>query len=205
MPEALSRRKNTRSSRRNKKILGRSIDERPSIVSERQEIGHWEIDTVVGKKAGKGSVVLTLVEKLTDFYTAIKIPAKTSDAVKAALEMLRNYYGAEYFSQVFKTITADNGADFAELSQIEDFGTSVYFAHPYSSWERPQNERHNRIFRRYIPKGHSIEDYTSCQILGFADSMNALPRRILGYSTPEELFDEFLDEVYQIPVGENVS
>ena len=74
----------------------------------------------------------------------------------------------------------------------------MYFAHPYSSWERPQNERHNRIFRRYIPKGVSIEKYTAEQILCFADDMNALPRRILGYATPEELFDAFLDQVYSL-------
>ena len=198
LPEALSRKPKRAISRKNKKHLGRSIDERDEIVSERTEAGHWEIDTVVGKKAGRESVVLTLVEKVTDYYIAIKIPGKDPASVMAALEVLREEYGEEYFSTVFKTITADNGAEFSELSKLEDYGVKIYFAHPYSSWERPQNERHNRLFRRYIPKGESIENYSAEQVLGFADSMNALPRKILGYATPEDLFDTFLDQVYSV-------
>ena len=112
--------------------------------------------------------------------------------------MLREEYGEEYFSDVFKSITADNGSEFAELSSIEEWGTAIYFAHPYSSWERPQNERQNRVLRKYIPKGKSIESYSADQILMFADEINALPRRSLGYRTPEELFDEFLDLVYSV-------
>ena len=113
-----------------------------------------------------------------------------------ALEVLREEYGEEHFSKVFKTITADNGPEFERLSELEAYGVSVYFAHPYSSWERPKNERHNRIFRRYIPKGKSIDNYSSEQILAFADEMNAQPRKQLDYATPEELFDSFLDAVY---------
>ena len=67
-----------------------------------------------------------------------------------------------------------------------------------STWERAQNERHNRIFRRYIPKGVSIDLYSAEQILHFADEMNALPRKQLGYRTPDELFEEFLDKVYSL-------
>ena len=102
------------------------------------------------------------------------------------------------FSEVFKTITADNGSEFERLSELEEYGVGVFYAHPYSSWERPQNERHNRMFRRYIPKGISIDNYSAQQILKFADEMNALPRRVLKYSTPEELFHEFRDWVYSI-------
>ena len=116
----------------------------------------------------------------------------------AALEVLKEEYGEEHFSEIFKTITADNGSEFARLSELEEVGVSVYFAHPYSSWERGQNERHNRLFRRYIPKGISIDKYSAEQILCCADEMNALPRKLLGYSTPEELFDEFLDQVYSV-------
>ena len=62
--------------------------------------------------------------------------------------------------------------------------------------ERPQNERHNRIFRKYVPKDKSIESYSEEQILEFADKMNNTPRKVLDYQTPDELFDEYLDEVY---------
>lgn len=198
LPEALNRSTKKHGPRKNKRVLGTSIDERPKEFSNREEFGHWEIDTVVGHKSGKESVVLTLVEKVTDFYIAIKIPGKTSEAVNAAMEVLREEYGEEYFGKVFKSITSDNGSEFERLSELELYGTKVYFAHPYSSWERAQNERHNRIFRRYVPKGVSIDNYSSDEILYFADAMNALPRKLLGYATPEELFDTYMDQIYQI-------
>lgn len=198
LPEALRRSTRKHIHRKNKRVYGTSIDERPKEYASRKEFGHWEIDTVVGRRAGKESVVLTLVEKVSDFYIAIKIPGKNSEAVMTAMEVLREEYGEAYFSSVFKSITADNGSEFEGLSQLEKYGVKVYFAHPYSSWERPQNERHNRIFRRYIPKGVSIEKFTAEQILCFADDMNALPRKLLGYATPEELFDWFLDKVYSV-------
>ena len=197
LPEALSRKRKNNRPRQNKRILGKSIDERPEEASLRTVCGHWEIDTVVGHRSGRESVVLTLVEKKTDHYLAIKIPGKDSDSVMAAMEVLKEEYG-DAFSEIFKTITADNGSEFERLSELEAYGVGVFFAHPYSSWERPQNERHNRLFRRYLPKGRSIDNYTAEQILQFADEMNALPRRTLGYATPEELFDEFLDQVYSV-------
>ena len=143
-------------------------------------------------------MVLTLVEKKTDYYIAIKIPGKDAASVMIAMEVLREEYGDKFFSKVFKSITADNGSEFSRLSELEAYGVSIYFAHPYSSWERAQNERHNRILRRYIPKGVSIDLYSAEQILHFADEMNALPRKQLGYRTPEELFEKFLDKVYSL-------
>ena len=77
------------------------------------------------------------------------------------------------------------------IADVLDFSLSTI-------WERAQNERHNRIFRRYIPKGVSIDLYFAEQILHFADEMNALPRKQLGYRTPEELFETFLDKVYSL-------
>lgn len=195
LPEALGR-KPKKGPREHRKMLGKSIDERPEEAMLRIVCGHWEIDTVVGHRNGKESVVLTLVEKVTDFYLAIKIPGKDSDSVMAAIEVLKEEFGAEYFPQIFRTITADNGNEFSRLSELEALGVGIFFAHPYSSWERAQNERHNRLFRRYLPKGMSVDKFSADQILSFADEMNALPRKHLGYCTPEELFDEFLDQVY---------
>ena len=198
LPELLSRRTQGTNVPGNRRILGRSIEERSEEAGKRAVCGHWEIDTVVGRRKGRESVVLTLTEKKTDIYLALKIPGKDSDSVMAAIAVLKEEYGEKYFSKIFKTITADNGSEFTRLSELEEDGVSVYFAHPYSSWERAQNERHNRLFRRYIPKGKSIDNYSAEQILCFADEMNALPRKHLGYSTPEELFDKFLDQVYSV-------
>lgn len=108
------------------------------------------------------------------------------------MEQLKEQYG-EKFSQVFRSITTDNGSEFAAFSAFENLGTKIYFAHPYSAWERPVNERTNRILRRFLPKGRSIRDYSDEQILQFADEINATPRKRLGYRTPEELFELQLD------------
>ena len=180
----------------NLKHLGRSIDERPSCIAERKYFGHWEIDTVIGSKSKSDNVVLTLVERLTRKYIALKIDSKTAAAVNAAISSLRKYYG-EKFSQIFKTITSDNGSEFAELAKLENNTTTkVYFAHPYSSWERGSNERHNGLLRRFVTKGKRVDKYTSEDILFIADWCNSLPRRILGYKTPEELFENELDKIY---------
>ena len=198
LPEAVKR-KHTQSAKpqENKKNFGKSIDLRPEIASQRTEEGHWEGDTVVGKRAGKDAVVFSLLEKKTENYIAFLIPGKTSEAVMAAMQMLKEEYG-DHFAQVFKTITVDNGAEFADFAQCESWGTEVFFAHPYTSWERPQNERHNGLFRAFVPKGASMQNYSAEYILSAADELNARPRKKLGYATPEELFDSFLDRAYAV-------
>ena len=196
LPEALKRKKCCKSTAKRKKAHGTTIDERPEIASSRLEVGHWEGDTVVGKRNGREAVILTLLEKKTQHYLAIRIPGKTGEAVNAAMQQLREDFGASFFSQIFKTITVDNGPEFADFAQTEQFGTKVYFAHPYTSWERAQNERENGMLRRYVPKGVSIENFSDEEILWAADALNGLPRRNLGYCTPEELFEAFLDIVY---------
>lgn len=196
LPEALKRKKCCKSTTKRKKAYGATIDERPEITSSRLEVGHWESDTVVGKRKGKEAVILTLLEKKTQHYLAIRIPGKTSEALNAAMQKLREDFGESFFSQIFKTITVDNGPEFADFAQTEQFGTKVYFAHPYTSWERAQNERQNGMLRRYVPKGVSIENFSDEEILWAADALNGLPRRNLGYCTPEELFEAFLDTVY---------
>lgn len=87
---------------------------------------------------------------------------------------------------------------FENLSQFESLGTKMYFTHSYHSWERTQNERHNGLLRDFLPKGMSIEQFSDENILNMADTLNQRPRRVLGYHTPSELFDAFLDEVYAI-------
>ena len=156
------------------------------------------MDTVVGRRAGREAVVFTAVEKVTRGYIAIRIPGRTCAGVEAALAQLQELYGTERFSQIFKTMTADNGPEFETLSQFEHLGTKMYFTHPYSSWERAQNERHNGLLRDFIPKGMSIERFTDEDVLNMADALNQRPRRILGYRSPTELFDTFLDGVYSI-------
>ena len=84
------------------------------------------------------------------------------------------------------------------LSQCESWGTQVFFAHLYTSWERAQNERHNGLFRAFVPKGVSLQNSSAEYILAAADELNARPRKKLNDATPEELFDSFLDRVYAV-------
>ncbi len=164
-------------------------------VDDRNTFGYWEANTVVGKKKKGESVVFTIVERLTGNYFAFKIDGKTTDGVRSAIEQLHKEFG-EQFSEVFKTITTDNGSEFASFSEFEKYMTKIYFAHPYSSWERPVNERTNGMLRKFIGKAKSIDCYTAEQIRQFSDMLNSIPRKRLGYKTPEELFDKQLDILY---------
>ena len=195
VPLLLRRKPNRKGHRIHKRLKGRSIDERPAIVDARTELGHWEADTVIGRKSGKEAAILTLVERVTNHYLAIHIPGKNSDSVIEAMEGLRAEFG-DRFSSVFKSITTDNGSEFEDFSTLENWGSAIYFAHPYSSWERPVNERHKGLLRQYIPKGVSIETFSPDEVLHFADELNSRPRKRLGYRTPEEFFDAFLDSLY---------
>ncbi|HHZ07102.1 MAG TPA: IS30 family transposase, partial [Clostridiales bacterium] len=89
-----------------------------------------------------------------------------------------------------------NGCEFSVFDTMEKLGTDIYFAHPYSSWERPVNERSNRLLGKFIPKGKSMSNYSEDEIRAFSDEINSMPRKRLGYLTPEELFDEQLDKIY---------
>ena len=195
LPEKLRRNSKAKKSRENKRNLGASIDERPEIVDLRTEFGHWEADTVVGKKDEGEPCVLTLVERMTRMSLWIKAENHTAEAIQAALESVMDYFG-EQKNEVFKTITGDNGSEFANRSMFEDGKLKVYFTHPYSSWEKGTNECHNKMLRRFIPKGKSISDYDADDICFFADCINGLPRKILGYCTPEAMFESFLDAIY---------
>ena len=195
LPEKVSRNTKTKRVRENKKKLGRSIEERPQEIDTRQEFGHWEIDSVIGKKKEGEPQVMTIVERKLRMSLWIKVKAHSAEAIDEALKLLIENFGDKY-KQVFKSITGDNGSEFGNLSKLEELGIPIYFTHPYTSCEKGTNERHNRMLRRFIPKGKSIDDYSADDIMFFADKINNLPRRILNYHTPEELFDKELNRIY---------
>lgn len=197
LPEKVSRKPKLKTVRENKKLLGRSIEERPDIDGK-LEFGHWEADLVIGQKTKTDEALLALLERQTRKYILVKIAGKTAAAVMDGFEKVRKYFGSR-FSDVFKSITTDNGSEFAELSKLEEYSkTLVYYAHPYSSWEKGSNERHNRLVRRFIAKGERISDYGIDAIARIEDWCNNLPRKILGYKTPDELFEAKLDEIYSV-------
>ena len=121
---------------------------------------------------------------------------KTYTEVKAKLRDIQSDLNKGVLPKSQSTVMY--GAEFADFAQCESWGTEVFFSHPYTSWERPQNERHNGLFRAFVPKGTSMQNYSAEYILSAADELNARPRKKLGYATPEELFDSFLDRVYAV-------
>lgn len=205
--EKLSRntKKNTKKARRNQRVLGPSIEERPQEIETRKSFGHWEIDTVIGSKVASDPVLLTLVERKTRYEVILKIKDKTAQAVDEAIESLHQRAG-ESFSQLFKTITSDNGSEFAGLHTSLQEVVNVYFTHPYASWERGTSENQHKIIRRFLPKGQPLEAICDRQCLRIQNWMNDYPRKQLGYQTPHDLFiREFHKERKGEPVAEPVS
>ena len=176
--------------RERKKKFGRSIDERDPSVDERQDFGHWECDLVLGSRS-KDEVLLTLVERKTRCSLIRKLPNKESASVIAAFRKLKDGMFRGCFSRVFLSITTDNGSEFSSLSELEKLShTRIYYAHPYCSSDKGTNENHNGLFRRFLPKGKKIQDYPVEHISRVECWANTLPRKILGYTTPEECFRE---------------
>lgn len=165
-------------------IKGTSIADRPVEIDNRNEVGHWEMDTVVGKQGTK-TTLLVLSERTLRKEIIYKIKSKSQKEVIRMLNKLERKHGSE-FSTIFKTITCDNGCEFLDFEGIEKSirnkqnRTKVYFAHPYSSWERGTNENINKMIRRFIPKGVDIKDYSDKEIERIQNWINNYPRRIFG-------------------------
>lgn len=174
---------------------GTSIEKRPDIVDTREEFGHWEMDSVIGKRGKSKNTLLVLTERKTRNEIIFKLPNHTAEAVVTALDRLEIKWG-EMFKNVFKSITVDNGTEFAyceglERSVIgEGKRTQLYYCHPYSSWERGTNEVTNKLIRRKAPKGTSFDDMPEKEIEKIENWINNYPRRIHGYHTAAERFDE---------------
>lgn len=176
-----------------KNLKGTSIEERSPEIEKREEYGHWEMDCVVGKRAGKGAVLLVLSERQTRQEIILKMPNKTQESVKEKLDNLERLYG-DSFKDKFKTITVDNGSEFLDFNALEkseiNLGkkrTKIYYAHPYSSWERGTNENINKLIRRFIPKGTEIDQYTEEEIKRIEHWINHYPRKIFGYKSANDM------------------
>ena len=166
------------------KIAGkRHISERPPEVEEREEVGHWEIDTVMGTEHGRNSVI-TLVERATGFTVMGKLARHcAADATARCIELIERH------APTVDTITADNGTEFHSYKLIEAAtGVPFYFATPHHSWERGTNENTNGLIRRYLPKRTSFAEVTQDDCDAIAARLNSRPRKRLGFKTPEECY-----------------
>lgn len=195
LPEKTKRSHKRERIRKNRKKLGDSIEERPKTVENREEFGNWEIDSVLGKKGEKEPIIVTMTERKTRKCIWLKARDHTADALMEVIEKAFKPY-LERINEIFKTITADNGSEFSRLSELKSKGIGIYFTHPFSSFEKGTNECHNRMLRRFIPKGKSMLDYSQEDINYFVKIIDRLPRKILDYQTPEELFERELKNIY---------
>lgn len=156
-----------------------SITTRPEEIGQRSECGHWEMDLVVGK-AGTKPVLLTLTERRTRKEIIRKLKNRKAETIRKELERLKT-------KENFRSITTDNGSEFMEYDQlIKAVSCPVYYCHSYAAWEKGSNENHNRMIRRFFPKGTDFTRVTKKQIQAVQDWMNGYPRKILGWMTPDE-------------------
>ena len=161
-----------------------SIDERPEIVCQKIRIGDWEIDTATGRKH-KG-VIVVAVERKSKLVLIEWVPRKQADLVaKAIIKMLKPYK-----NQV-KTITVDNGKEFSFHQKIaKALKADVYFAHPYSAWERGLNENTIGLIRQYFPKNMSLEFVDPSMVKFVQNQLNFRPTKTLGFRSPNNIFFE---------------
>lgn len=160
------------------------IDQRPQEANNRLRVGDWEADTVIGAKH-KG-VIVTLDERVSKLRLALPQVGKFARETKESIvELLKP------FAAFVKTITFDNGKEFAKhMDMASSLGCDTYFAKPYHSWERGQNENANGLLRQYFPKGMEFVDVTRKEVIEAVHRLNSRPRKCLDYATPYEAFME---------------
>jgi IS30 family transposase len=159
-----------------------SIDLRPDCINNKERVGDWEIDTIIGK-GNKGAIV-TIAERATAFVLIARLNGKNAlDLAKAVVRLMAP------FKNLVLSITADNGLEFAMHKYItEKLDTEFYFAHPYSSWERGLNEYTNRLIRQYIPKETEFNDVNDQHIKMITMKLNSRPRKKLNFKSPGTIF-----------------
>ena len=161
-----------------------SIEQRPQIVNTRERIGDWEVDLVIGKHH-QGALV-TVNERKTGYALVRKVASKKAQQLSDAIvEMLAPY------KELVKTITSDNGKEFAQHQRIaQELEASYYVAHPYHSWERGGNENYNGLLRQYVPKKTDLATLTHEDIGRIEYTLNNRPRKRLGFDTPYNFFHQ---------------
>jgi IS30 family transposase len=177
---------------RSKKQAGRGfiknrigIEERPEVVDKKSRVGDWEIDLVIGK--GHSGALVTIVERLTSYTVSTRVNDKSATTVTAATIAL-----LLPFKDHVKTITADNGKEFAYHEEItEALEAPVYFADPYCSWQRGLNENTNGLLRQYWLKGTDFKKIPLKEVTTVISQLNDRPRKKLKFKTPANNMKEY--------------
>lgn len=181
----------------------KSIHKRPKEIDENKTFGHWELDCVEGAKGTK-KTYMTLLERKTKKYIVVEMQEHTNRCIKEAIDGLEEKYG-KYFKDIFKSMTTDNGHEFLNYDNIEiskkrteERRTTVYYADPYSAWQKGMNENCNGILRRFIPKGINLNKISTEKLEKTVQIINGKPRKILGFTSAEEQFKEELSKIIRV-------
>ena len=186
-----TRRRRGRREMRGRIIGAVPIGQRPPEVQGRLVPGHHEGDLIMGSRASN-SAVGTIVERTTGYLTLLPLPhghdaASVADAVIEQMSAVPAWFA--------RTLTWDRGKELAQHQRITAAtGIAVYFADPYSPWQRGSNENTNGLLREYLPKGTDLSTCTPAQLQAIADELNDRPRKRLGYHTPAEALAKLLTE-----------
>jgi len=158
----------------------RSIEERPPVVERKERLGDWEVDTIIGGE--RHGAIVSLVERKSKLTRLAPVPHNTAELVRHAVT-------THLAPLEVKTLTSDNGREFAAHQQIaQSLKADFYFAHPYASWERGLNENTNGLVRQYFPKKSDFRTLTAAELTRVAERLNDRPRKTLGYKTPNEVY-----------------
>lgn len=176
---------------------GTSIEKRPEDILTRETFGHWEMDCVIGKSTNK-KTLLVLTERKTRYEIIETLKEHSSIEVVRALNRIEKIFKSDFY-KVFKTITVDNGSEFADDIGMEKAlyrvgkRTKLYYCHARSPQERGSNEVNNHLVRRWFPKGSDFDKLLKkTEVKDVEWWMNTYPRRILKGKTSIELFNNEL-------------
>ena len=171
---------------RGKYVKGKSIRKRDKSVYKRAVAGHWEADTVVSGLGKSNACFVTLAERKTRYYIAMKLPDKKAVTVENAIVKLLS----EFPPQLVKSITCDRGSEFANWESIEQrLNCDVYFADPYCAWQKGSNENSNGLLREFYPKGRNLSRVAPATLKRNLALINARPRKVLNFRSAQSLWD----------------
>jgi transposase, IS30 family len=166
-----------------------SIHDRPEEIETRDTFGHWELDTVEGRKHSGG--ITTALERKTRYYDAQKIENIDSEEGIWSQRRLLN----KHPKKATKSATLDNGKENYNHTKLNQQGIRTYFCDPYCSWQKGANENHNGILRRYIPKKTNFSTFTQLELDAIIHEINNRPRKCLNYETSSEAFERELQSI----------
>lgn len=187
--------------RQSRGVRGISIEKRPETIDTREEFGHWEMDSVIGKRGESKHSLLVLTERKSRIEIICLLKEHTTEQVCESLNKIEAKWG-EKFNDIFKTITVDNGSEFADWERMQKSSrrldsdrTKIYYCHPYCSYERGSNENQNKLIRRKIPKGTNFDHMTDSDIQIVEDWINNYPRKLFEGRSAIEVFNDEIKKI----------